>query len=152
MKVRQEAAQPVLSKRLRTSLAQIDRVVPATLVELYGHLARLGVRSAEPPFLRYHDPEFRDEDMDLEIGLPSEALVAAGAPLMSGELPAGPVAYVLHVGPYAEIGRAYQALTLWMQEHGHESAGPPRESYLVGPGQVPDSAEYRTEILWPIRP
>jgi effector-binding domain-containing protein len=52
------------------------------------------------------------------------------------------VAYALHVGPYAEIARAYQALTLWMQEHGHESAGAPRESYLVGPGHVPDPAEY----------
>jgi effector-binding domain-containing protein len=56
------------------------------------------------------------------------------------------------VGAYAEIARAYQALTLWMQEHGHESAGAPCESYLVGPGQVPDPAEYRSEILWPIHP
>ncbi len=48
-------------------------------------------------------------------------------------------------------GGAYAALQRWMQEHGHDSADPPRESYLVHPEQVRDPAELRTEVQWPIR-
>ncbi len=45
----------------------------------------------------------------------------------------------------------YAALQRWIQEHGHECADAPREIYLVGPQQVRDPAELRTEIQWPIR-
>ena len=46
---------------------------------------------------------------------------------------------------------AYAALQGWMQEHGHESDGPPREIYLVGPCQASDPSAFRTELQWPIR-
>ena len=67
------------------------------------------------------------------------------------ELPGGRVAYTLHSGPYESVGPIYAVLQKWIQEHGHECAGPPREVYLVGPGQVSDPAAFRTEVQWPIR-
>jgi effector-binding domain-containing protein len=59
-------------------------------------------------------------------------------------------ASTLHAGPYEEIGAAYAALQAFLQERGHEAAGPPREVYLVGPAQASDPGTYRTEVLWPI--
>ena len=56
----------------------------------------------------------------------------------------------MHVGPYPDVGGAYQALMGWIQAHGHETAGPPREIYLNGPDEVSDPAQLRTEVLWPI--
>ena len=49
------------------------------------------------------------------------------------------------------MGPAYQALGEWVQEHGHETAGPPREAYIVGPDQVQEPGALRTEIVWPVR-
>jgi effector-binding domain-containing protein len=50
--------------------------------------------------------------------------------------------------PLEEKNRLLQK---WIQERGHECVGPPREVYLVGPGQVSDPAAFRTEVQWPIR-
>lgn len=56
----------------------------------------------------------------------------------------------MHRGPNNEIGPAYHTLAGWIQEHGHELAGPPREIYLNDPQEV-EPAEIPTEIDWPIR-
>ena len=65
------------------------------------------------------------------------------------ELPAGPVAWVLHRGPYEEVHVAYHALHAWMLEHGHEPAGPIREIYRNDPSTVAP-ADLETEVLLPI--
>jgi effector-binding domain-containing protein len=54
------------------------------------------------------------------------------------------------MGPYHEIAEAYQALELWAKEQGYAYTGPPREVYLVGPDQVDDDADLRTEVMFPI--
>ncbi len=38
----------------------------------------------------------------------------------------------------------------WVDGHGHKRIGPPREVYLVGPGQGVQPQDYRTEIEVPI--
>lgn len=38
----------------------------------------------------------------------------------------------------------------WIQEHGHEAAGPPREVYLNDPTEVGE-AEQLTRVDWPIK-
>lgn len=52
------------------------------------------------------------------------------------------------------IGRFSQLCRLTVKAlrfYGHESAGPPREVYLTGPGQARNEDEYRTELTWPLR-
>lgn len=148
--IRQEAAQPVLTKRLHTSFEAMKQGLGTVFAELYGALNHQGLRPVGPPFVLYHSAEFNEDDLDYEPGIPTERLAVAPAGLSAYSLAAGPVLYTLHAGPYDTIERAYQAVTAWMQEHGHGAAGPPREVYLVGKGQVENPAEYRTELLWPI--
>ena len=89
--------------------------------------------------------------MDLEVGLPvSEPIEPAGR-VVPSTIPGGTVATTVHRGRYEDVGRAYRALGEWVQEHGHQTAGPPRETYLVGPEQVQDLGALRTEVSWPIR-
>ena len=71
--------------------------------------------------------------------------------LTGRELPGADCAFTVHAGPYDAIGAAYAALAAWMRERGHESAGPPRETYVVGPCAGRDPVAYRTEIAWPVR-
>ena len=149
--VRETTGQPMISVRGHTPLAGISAFMGQAYGEEFGLLGRVGVRPAGPPFAIYHDPEFREEDIDIEVGVPVAEPVAAVGRVQAGTLDGGPVAYTLHAGPYDEIGGAYRAVAAWLQERGHEMAGPPRECYLVGVGQAKDPAEYRTEVIWPIR-
>jgi effector-binding domain-containing protein len=151
VKVREVVPQPVLSVRTRTSLAQIADLMGAAFGEMFGYLFQAGAQPAGPPCSIYHDPEFREDDLDVEICVPVDRPLPPQGRVQMSELPGGTVAYTLHVGPYDGVGPAYQAVTTWIQEHGHETAGPPRETYLNGPDEVKDPSEYRTEIIWPIR-
>jgi effector-binding domain-containing protein len=148
--VKQQAEQPVLGIRTHTPIATIGEVMGRCFGQMFGYLAEIGVRPAGPPLAIYHDPEFKEDDVDVEVCVPVERRVAGRGEMRGSVLSAGPVAATLHAGPYHEVGPAYCALVAWIQEHGHECAGPPREIYLVGPGQAADPAEYRTEILWPL--
>ena len=51
---------------------------------------------------------------------------------------------------FPEILAAYDAVHAWIGEHGHETAGPPREVYVADPQQQAPGAPV-CEITWPIR-
>jgi hypothetical protein len=46
----------------------------------------------------------------------------------TGRRRSGSVAWTVHRGPFDEIGPASHTVAGWIQEHGHEVAGPPRRS------------------------
>ena len=150
VRTKRVVAQPIASIRTRTSIAELPAVMARSYGEIFGYLGELGVRPAGAPFSIYHDPEFKEEDVDVEIGVPVAERVPPRGRISGGELPEGTVAYTLHVGSYDEIGAAYRALAAWIQSHGHEFAGPPREVSLTDPAQTRE-ADYRTELNWPIR-
>ncbi len=151
VKTKEIAAQQVLSIRSRTRLAEIGQEASRAFGEIFAHLGRAQTRPAGPPLALYHGPEFDEEAIDVEWCVPV-GRPASGLGRMNGrELPGGRVAYTLHAGAYDAVGPTYAALQRWIQEHGHESDGPPREIYLVGPAQANDPAAFRTEVQWPIR-
>jgi effector-binding domain-containing protein len=147
--VRDVVSQPIVSIRTHTSLARMAEFMGSAYGELFQLMGQQGVRPAGPPFAVYHDPEFKEDDIDVEAGVPVAEPVASMGRVVGGEMPAGPIAVTLHLGPYEEIGGAYRALTAWVQEHGREVAGSPREVYVVGVGQAEPSG-YRTEVQLPI--
>ncbi len=151
VKTRETVDQPIISVRGHTSTAGMPEFFQRAFVEEYGLLGRLGVRPAGPPFSVYHDPEFTVEDVDVEVAVPVAEPVESEGQVVGSVLPGGLVAFTLHVGPYDEIGGAYRALAEWTQSHGHEMSGPPRECYLTDPGATPNPADYRTEIIWPLK-
>jgi effector-binding domain-containing protein len=67
----------------------------------------------------------------------------------STTLVGGAVASTIHHGPYQEITPAYHTITGWVQDHGHQFAGPPREIYLNDPTLVAPE-DILTEVQWPI--
>jgi effector-binding domain-containing protein len=150
VETRETAAQPIASIRTRTSLVELPAFMGSAYGEIFQAIGQQGVRPAGPPFVMYHDPEFKEDDIDLEAGVPVSDPVEPTGRVVSSTLPAGTIACTLHLGPYEGIGAAYGAVTAWVQEHGREFAGPPREVYLVGVGQA-EAAAYRTEVQFPVR-
>ncbi|MFH1532296.1 MAG: GyrI-like domain-containing protein [Pseudomonadota bacterium] len=60
------------------------------------------------------------------------------------------VAFVLHKGPYEDLGAALSGVMGWVASSGLDVMGPPTFVYLNDPGQVQDPAAYLTEIRVPV--
>lgn len=65
------------------------------------------------------------------------------------ELPGGPVARVVHVGPHDELPLAWFPLLAWARERGHAVTGAVRETYIDDPATT-DPHHLRTEITIPL--
>jgi effector-binding domain-containing protein len=140
----------VVSVRGRATPEDVGSFVERAFDELFGYLGELDVLPAGPPLAVYHGGGAEDTSLDVEACVPVSQAVLPRGRIAVHELAAATVAATLHSGPYEEERPAYRALLTWMEEHGHGPAGPPRELYLVNPGDTDDPAEYRTEIAWPI--
>ncbi len=147
--VKETPAQPFAAIRASTTPAELSSTLGQILPEVWAHLERLGVQPAGPPVTRYL--EHSAERVQIEAGFPVPTPVAADGRIIAGELGGGRVAVVMHVGPYDKLPEAYQALEAWLREQGHVAAGPPWEIYWTDPSAVPDPADWKTEVLWPIR-
>jgi AraC family transcriptional regulator len=130
-------------------------------------LREAGLAPAGPPFARYYASG--PDGLDMAAGFPvAEPFLGASGTLPlpeSGgveavpssvivhpdELPAGPAAVATHVGPYQGL----EATWNWLRERVHglrrELGDDPWEVYFIGPGSGVDEAEWRTELVWPLR-
>jgi effector-binding domain-containing protein len=120
--------------------------------EIFTYLGKKGVRPIGPPYGIWHDPDYREKDLDAEVAVPVAQSFPAGDGIQPGELPPVPVAAcVIHPGPYENFSQAYTALIGWVNTNGYHVAGPYREIYLRGPGPQPvDPSTYVTEIQVPV--
>ncbi len=149
--VREVPAQHVAVLRKHTSLATIGTAIMEGFAQLGETVGRAGVPMAGPPFLIMPDVIDEETEGDIEVAFPLAVPFAGAGQVVGQEMPAMTVASTMHRGPYDEVGPAYHTLTGWIQEHGHEIAGPSREIYLTDPSETRDPADYVTEIQFPIR-
>jgi AraC family transcriptional regulator len=121
--------------------ASLGRIVP--------HALRSGGRIAGMPFARY--PDFGQGRFAIEVGMPLVAAVPGEGDIESSLLPGGRAAMAVHAGPYTTLAKSFAALERWMAEQGLASNGAPWEVYANDPADFPDSADWRTEIYWPVK-
>ena len=141
--------QNVAAVRIRTNLSKISSDIGAGFGTLMQGLHRGGAVPSGAPLAVYHDVIDQETDGDIEVCVPVGSPLSGGSDVYTRELEGGRVATTMHLGPYEEISAAYQTLTSWIAENGHEIAGPPREIYLNDPQQVAP-AELQTRIEYPI--
>ncbi|MFI6295995.1 MerR family transcriptional regulator [Nonomuraea sp. NPDC050790] len=143
-------AQIVAVVRRHTDHAGIGAAVAESFGTLVGFLTQAGRHPAGAPFLMFPDVIDADNAGHIEVCIPIESPVAATSPVQVNRLAAVTAATTTHQGRHDEIAPAYHALTAWIAEHGHEIAGPPRETYLNDPA-VTAEADLLTQVAWPIR-
>ena len=141
--------QPMLAIQARTVPSEGGALMGELLPEVWAYLEREGVHPAGPPFARYF--EYGEDGVDLEAGFPVPGPVPGNDRVRGGELPGGEAAVAMHVGHYDTLAATYRQLERWIAEQGRRPAGAPWEVYLTDPGETPDPAEWRTEVLWPVR-
>ena len=99
--------------------------------ELEAYVAQFNARADKPPMSIYHDPEYRDENIDAEVVVPLKSAIPATVSIHVREMPRIPTAAcVVHTGNYAMVYQAYNALLSWIESNGYRMKGPIREVYL----------------------
>ena len=145
---KQMDAQPILSIRTTATMDKIGEVMGPLFGEVYGCIQQSGQEPAGMPFAIYHSMD--GGMVDLECGMPVAAAMDSVGRVQAGELPAGTVATVTHMGPYDALRQTWAALMEWMGSQGLQPAGAPWEVYVTDPAAEPDQSKWRTDIFFPV--
>ena len=134
----------------------IRKVLPAYKHqgELYTTLGQFIGRThapcSGPPMTIYHDKDFKESDVDVEVVFPMWRSVKTEGEIKFQELPAcDKVATLMYKGPYDGIGKAYNGLLRWVEANSYDVTGPNREVYHNDPGTT-RPADLVTEIQIPV--
>jgi effector-binding domain-containing protein len=147
---REVPAQQVAALRLHTSMQTIGHDIAAGFNKVDTAMEVVGVRQFGRPFIVFHG---RIDDVtggDIEICSPVVTPFHGVEEVYGAEIPGGTIASTIHRGSYDDIAGAYAAVIMWIDEHGLEPAGSPREYYLNDLGTTKPE-DLLTEIAFPIR-
>jgi DNA-binding transcriptional MerR regulator len=103
-----------------------------------------------PPITLYHDNDFKESDVDVEVAFPLWHSVKVEGEFKMQELPGYEfVASVMHKGNYSDLGRAYNTIARWIDANAYHVIGPNREIYLNEPATTL-SEDLMTEVQVPL--
>lgn len=157
--LREVAAVEVYSVRQR--VPRLGASMQTLFEEAEAVVAAAQARSPASPFTIFHDPDYRETDVDVEICIPVKDV---GQRLATRVVPASAaVGCITYRGPYEQTPMLYSQLLQWLDRSGMRMAGPLREVYhRYGADQIGyrlpafvltnDSAEYVTELQAPVAP
>lgn len=117
------------------------------------YMSSVGAICREPEycFTIFHNDEYREEDIDVEI---CEAVTEAKPDSETVTFKTIPgvatAACIQHRGSYNTLGESYNALFSWIERNGHAPSGHPRESYIDGVWNKDDPADWLTEVQVPV--
>lgn len=139
------------SRQTIPNYAALMEIVPALGAKVAD--TNPGLKCAEPDycFNIYHDGEYKESDIDVEI---CEAVTHRGKDgdnFVFKEIPAVTVASIMHKGAYEDLGAAYAYAFRWIEENGYKVADHPRESYIDGIWNKENTADWLTELQVPVK-
>lgn len=142
------AAQPIVFVRARVARAGIPAAIGEGLGKAFAYVQQCGLTPAGPPLARY--PELGAEMLTIESGVAVGTPVPGQGDVQAGQLQGGPALVALHAGAYDTLHQTYAAMEQWAAANGVAFAGAPWELYLNDPGALPNPADWRTEVYWPL--
>lgn len=144
----EQAAQPTLTIRTRSSVEKLPHVLGEAYAAIGQYLGSLGEVPGGAPFVAYYNMNI--EDLDIEAGFPVSKPIPGTGTIQSNQMPAGKYATCLYKGPYNECGAAYEELTRWVLAQGCETTGVAHEFYLNDPTETPPQ-ELKTQIIFQLK-
>jgi AraC family transcriptional regulator len=140
--------QHIVFVRTRAARHELSSAIGEGLGKAFPYSQRVGLAVAGRPFTRYLStgPGL----FNIEVGVPVVTAATGDGDVEAGSLPGGRVAVAMHGGPYDQLTETYAALERWIEANGYRIGGPPWESYITDPADLPDAADWRTEVYWPL--
>jgi effector-binding domain-containing protein len=156
--------QPQMMATLRESVSSMGMPITGLFDELEAYVAKHRARAAASPIMLFHDTEYRETDLDIEIAVPITQSIPDTGHIKVREVQGGPMACVVYTGSYSKTPtpEVLTTLLLWLPQHDYAIAGPLREVYLrFGAANVEElnlpaaflaseSASYVTELQLPV--
>jgi effector-binding domain-containing protein len=140
--------QPALSISRTVSIQALPQTLGQVFVQIAQYLQECDEPAAGPPFVAYYNMDM--QALQVEIGMPVAHNLPGKGEIQAVQMPSGKLGACVHIGPYEEIGAAYEALTAYVQDSGYQASGVSYEIYLNDPTCTPPQ-ELRTQILFPLR-
>ncbi|HEV8409203.1 MAG TPA: GyrI-like domain-containing protein [Gemmatimonadaceae bacterium] len=136
-------ATPILTVRRRAHQSDLPRLVPELCGLVWKYAKATGAPSPGRHVVVYRN--WKDGEMDVEIGVEVGAGAAGAGEIALGALPTGTAATVTHLGSYAVLGNANTAIREWCKANGRELTGTSWEIY----GHMgPDPPGARTDVFY----
>ena len=96
-----------------------------------------------------HVAIYWDDSIRLEVGVEVQAPFSEQGEVVRSATPAGMVASTTHLGPYAGLGAAHDAVHQWCRANNHRLAGPRWEIYgHWDPEWDADPSRIRTDVYY----
>lgn len=120
--------------------------------EMAEHLNKHNIKILPGCGVIYHDPGFKESNVDMEIVELTSAAVPETDRIKYKELPGyETVATLIHKGFYDRLSDSYTVLLKWIEENGYKICGPNMEIYIAGEWCTDNPDEYITEIQIPVQ-
>ncbi|MCX6004338.1 MAG: MerR family transcriptional regulator [Chloroflexi bacterium] len=139
------------------TVASLRQTVPTyadiypLFIELVSYLMGRQAKMVGSPLAIFHDMEYREKDVDIEVAVPVEGSVETTDRIKVRDLPrVDKAACLTYRGSYEKSEEAYKTLIAWMFRNVYQLAAPNREVYVQGPAQSQDPNKYVTELQFPI--
>jgi effector-binding domain-containing protein len=144
--------EPMLVASIRETLPTYGDCGPL-FGEIYKYIAKKFIfKPAGPPFMLCHDPEYKERDVDIEIGVPIGKTIKESDRVKVYELSGvEQAACTIYKGAYTNISEGYNAVMSWCEANGYEPAAPSRELYFTNPKDMNDPSKNVTEIQFPVQ-
>lgn len=130
----------------RTPMDRMPQVVPAALQEVAGYLAAQGLPFDGPAVAVYSD--MNAGSCTVAAGFVVQQPFEGDGRVHHTVLPETDAYTLTHVGPYADVGPAYEAIQRAAVEQGRPLASLMWEEYRDPPDVPPEQT--RTVICWPV--
>ena len=148
---------PYVAIVAHVTMATLGTEVPPLNGEVFRWLAERGAEPAGAPFWKYNVIDM-DRELEIEAGVTVPQPLVGDGRVVSGTLPAGRYATLIHVGHPSELAGATSTLLDWAAGQGltwdmspdeaGERWGSRLEIYLTDPSQEPDMSKRETQLAF----
>lgn len=124
--------------------ADIGTELGKMLPSVFAYIGKKQIKPLLPmPVTRYTPG--KGETLDIEAGVVVPDGTKGEGEIVASELPAGKVAFTVHVGPYDQFQKTYDKLKAFIAAKNLKSAGTSWEVYISDPGDTKPE-DLKTEI------
>src|ERR1700722_5568618 len=157
-KIEHRNERPYLGIRAEVTMQELGKVLPPLWGEVYGWLARKGLKPTGAPLWRYRVIDMATK-LEIDVAVPVTGAATGDNRIIADILPAGRYATLIYTGPYEDLMQATADLLAWAEKKSivwdKRPASPNSEAwrarvenYLPDPTKEPDPAKWEKELAF----